>query len=110
MFEQGCGIRSAEVIGELIKKAFEDPRYLRFKYRADCTLHDSPPDVDAVTAPRVRPSSTSGDSTKKRTSVGTRVPNNMAAGRATSGESRTVVLSVELLSMAVVLWRIIRVT
>ena len=104
VFEQNCGIRSAEVIGELIKKAFEDPRYLRFKYRADCSMHNSPPDV--VSSPRVRHGSAT-----KRASLGTRRRNNIATGGSTSGEHRTVVFSgVKLLLLALVSWRLLCVT
>ena len=104
VFEQSCGSRSAEVIGELIKKAFEDPRYLRFKYRADCLLHNSPPDVAA--SPRVR----HGSSTK-RASLGTRVRNNIHMGESTSGELRTVAFSgVKLLLHALVSWRLLCIT
>ena len=111
MFEQSCGLRSAEVIGELIKKAFEDPRYLRFKYRADCSLHNSPPDVAAVTAPRVRPSSTNGDSSNKRTSFGMRVRNNVHMGESSSGEHRTDASSgVKLLLVALVSVRLLCIT
>jgi len=112
VFAQGCGSKSAEVIGELIKKAFEDPRYLRFKYRADCSLHDAPPDVDVVAVPRVRPSSTNGASSRKRTTLGTRgVTHRAAAGGSTSGESRTVMRSgVLVLSFATMLWRSLCVT
>lgn len=111
VFSQSCGSRSATVIGELIKKAFEDPRYLRFKYRADCSLHDAPPDVDVVAAQRVRPSSTSGASSRKRTTLGTRVTNHVATDGTTSGESRTVMRSgVLVLSFTIVLWRSLCIT
>ena len=101
VFEQSCGTRSAEVIGELIKKAFEDPRYLRFKYRADCSLHNSQPDVAA--SPRVR----HGSSTK-RASIGTRVRNNVHVGESTSGGHLTVAFSgLKLLSLVLVLWRLL---
>ena len=104
VFEQSCGSRSAEVIGELIKKAFEDPRYLRFKYRADCSLHNSPPDV--VVSPRVR----HGSSTK-RASLGTLVRNKIHMEESTSGDHRTVSFSgVKLLLLALVSWRLLCIT
>ena len=39
VFTEGCGQVGGRVIGGLMTTAFQDPFYLRYKYRPDCELH-----------------------------------------------------------------------
>ena len=39
VFTQSCGQSGGGVIGGLMTKAFQDPFYLRYKYKPDCDLH-----------------------------------------------------------------------
>jgi hypothetical protein len=39
VFTKGCGTEGGHVMGGLMTKAFQDPRYLWYKYKPDCQLH-----------------------------------------------------------------------
>lgn len=42
VFSKECGNFMGGVMSELIRRAFSDPFYLRFDYKADCALHKKP--------------------------------------------------------------------
>ncbi len=42
VFTKGCGQEGGEVMGGLMARAFQDPRYLWYKYKPDCELHADP--------------------------------------------------------------------
>ena len=52
VFTEGCGQVGGRVIGGLMTTAFQDPFYLRYKYRADCELHRTTEVTPQATQPK----------------------------------------------------------
>ena len=66
-FTSGCGNTAGAVIVEVIKRAFNDPYYLRLKYKPDCSLHAGKVDRKPVTRTVYRNSGNSRPSGERTT-------------------------------------------
>ena len=52
VFTESCGQVGGRVIGGLMTTAFQDPFYLRYKYKPDCELHRTTEATPQATQPR----------------------------------------------------------
>ena len=93
-FTSGCGSAGGAVIVEVIKRAFNDPYYLRLKYKPDCALHAGKVDRKPVTRTVYRNSGNSRPSGERTT------PQSGARWRGGSSDVLLLILAVMFVQLS----------